>query len=272
VPGASNTCIEEFLGMYGTGLPPWGGVSLADFAASMKSGEQAEIKKIIASLAGPVPDGPMEGPQQATFGERFDLSILNEVNTELADASELMGDWNRSTEDMDSTLTDFAQNGLNATQGAFTSFFDSMVKGTASTSDAVRSMVSDILSSLARLAMNQLFTQIAGAVIGAAGSTASSGTATAQPVSYAKYPMADGGVVNKPTFALIGEAGPEAVIPLNRLGGGSGGTQINLTINPSAGMDERAVGEIAAASVMRKLRESRGFRAVVRGHAKGGLL
>ena len=26
--------------------------------------------------------------------------------------------------------------------------------------------------------------------------------------------MADGGVVTKPTFALIGEAGPEAVVPL----------------------------------------------------------
>jgi hypothetical protein len=42
--------------------------------------------------------------------------------------------------------------------------------------------------------------------------------------------LAKGGIVNKPTLALIGEAGPEAVVPLSgrntpNLGGG------NITIN-----------------------------------------
>lgn len=40
--------------------------------------------------------------------------------------------------------------------------------------------------------------------------------------------LAEGGIVTKPTFAMIGEAGPEAVIPLNK--GGLGNT-INITIN-----------------------------------------
>ena len=41
--------------------------------------------------------------------------------------------------------------------------------------------------------------------------------------------MADGGLVNRATLALIGEAGPEVVIPLDRLGGmGDGGTTINI--------------------------------------------
>ncbi len=31
-------------------------------------------------------------------------------------------------------------------------------------------------------------------------------------------PMASGGIVTSPTRALVGEAGPEAVIPLNQLG------------------------------------------------------
>lgn len=35
--------------------------------------------------------------------------------------------------------------------------------------------------------------------------------------------MAEGGIVNRPTFALIGEAGPEAVVPLGALGGGGEG-------------------------------------------------
>jgi len=39
--------------------------------------------------------------------------------------------------------------------------------------------------------------------------------------------MADGGIVTSPTLALIGEAGPEAVVPLSRMGG-TGGVTINV--------------------------------------------
>ena len=50
--------------------------------------------------------------------------------------------------------------------------------------------------------------------------------------------LAEGGIVTSPTLALIGEAGPEAVIPLNR-GGGVGGNNY-ITINVS-GADPQAV-------------------------------
>ena len=46
--------------------------------------------------------------------------------------------------------------------------------------------------------------------------------------------LADGGIVNSPTIAMIGEAGPEAVIPLNQMGG-MGTT--NITVNMPAGAD-----------------------------------
>ena len=49
--------------------------------------------------------------------------------------------------------------------------------------------------------------------------------------------LADGGIVTAPTLALIGEAGPEAVIPLNRAGGMGGNT---ITINVQ-GADPNAV-------------------------------
>lgn len=42
--------------------------------------------------------------------------------------------------------------------------------------------------------------------------------------------LADGGIVRKPTLALVGEAGPEAVVPLSRSGGMGMGT--NITIAP----------------------------------------
>lgn len=43
--------------------------------------------------------------------------------------------------------------------------------------------------------------------------------------------LQEGGIVTSPTIAMIGEAGPEAVIPLNRLGGAGlgGGITINLS-------------------------------------------
>jgi TP901 family phage tail tape measure protein len=57
-------------------------------------------------------------------------------------------------------------------------------------------------------------------------------------------PMAEGGVVTKPTFALIGEAGPEAVVPLDRSeyfqrDGSEGGTVVNQVaiIVPKSGDD-----------------------------------
>jgi len=45
--------------------------------------------------------------------------------------------------------------------------------------------------------------------------------------------MKEGAIVTQPTFALIGEAGPEAVIPLSKMGlGGFEGTQY-ITVNPT---------------------------------------
>jgi hypothetical protein len=53
--------------------------------------------------------------------------------------------------------------------------------------------------------------------------------------------FANGGIVTGPTLGLIGEAGPEAIIPLNRAGGM--GTTINLTVNAGMGADGTQVGE-----------------------------
>jgi hypothetical protein len=61
---------------------------------------------------------------------------------------------------------------------------------------------------------------------------------------------ATGGIVTRPTNALIGEAGPEMVIPLSSMPGASplpsgigGGTSINLTVHAGLGTDGNAVGQ-----------------------------
>jgi len=54
------------------------------------------------------------------------------------------------------------------------------------------------------------------------------------PGSNRVVPLAAGGIVTRPTLALVGESGPEAVIPLSRSGGGVGS---NVTININGGLD-----------------------------------
>ena len=53
--------------------------------------------------------------------------------------------------------------------------------------------------------------------------------------------MADGGIVNRPTLAMIGESGSEAVIPLSQMGN-MGGGNINVTVNTGVG-DPVAIGK-----------------------------
>jgi hypothetical protein len=60
--------------------------------------------------------------------------------------------------------------------------------------------------------------------------------------SIPKIPMlADGGIIDRATLAVVGESGPEAVIPLDRLGSmGVGGGQ-NITINVNGGDPQSVV-------------------------------
>jgi predicted nucleic acid-binding protein len=72
--------------------------------------------------------------------------------------------------------------------------------------------------------------------------------------------LAKGGIVTKPTLAMIGESGPEAVVPLGRGGAGAGMT-INLVINGDVnGMDDF---EQKVTSVIRDAVLGGGFQGVL---------
>jgi hypothetical protein len=65
------------------------------------------------------------------------------------------------------------------------------------------------------------------------------------PKLYAEYKakglaMAQGGIVTKPTQLLAGEAGAEAIIPLDKL---QSGMTINVTINAGMGTDPAKLGD-----------------------------
>jgi SLT domain-containing protein len=56
--------------------------------------------------------------------------------------------------------------------------------------------------------------------------------------------LADGGIVTKPTLAMVGEGGePEAVIPLSKMGQ-MGGGGVNITINTGVGDPEAIARDI----------------------------
>jgi hypothetical protein len=60
--------------------------------------------------------------------------------------------------------------------------------------------------------------------------------------------LADGGIVTGPTLAMIGEAGPEAVIPLSKMGGMGGGVTVNVNggLATSAEIGQAVVNAIRA--------------------------
>ena len=60
-------------------------------------------------------------------------------------------------------------------------------------------------------------------------------------ITLPRVALAEGGLVTGPTNALIGEAGPEAVIPLDKMG--SMGNTYNITVNAGVGTNGAQVGE-----------------------------
>jgi TP901 family phage tail tape measure protein len=70
--------------------------------------------------------------------------------------------------------------------------------------------------------------------------------------------LAEGGIVNKPTLAMIGEAGPEAVVPLNRGGGAMGGVTVNVMM-PEGGtviLDDESTAQRFADFITMQIRET----------------
>ena len=74
------------------------------------------------------------------------------------------------------------------------------------------------------------------------------GTFGGQNISVPQLPkipeMADGGIVRRATLAIIGEAGPEAVVPLSKTGNQNvlGGSTVTINVTAGMGTDGAEVG------------------------------
>ena len=85
------------------------------------------------------------------------------------------------------------------------------------------------------------------------------GSASGVPANIPK--LADGGIVTSPTLALIGERGPEAVIPLDRVQGGSQPVSVSIMegamINVTNEADESRLARTVAKELARVLQGNR---------------
>jgi hypothetical protein len=125
---------------------------------------------------------------------------------------------------------------------SFENAFMSAVDGTMSVKDAFRSMARDIIAELYRVfVVKQITGFISGMVMGIGG----------KPVQGPMLPKAVGGPVSAGQPYLVGERGPELmipssngkIIPNNQLGGG-GSIIVNQTINVSTGVQQTVRSEI----------------------------
>lgn len=114
--------------------------------------------------------------------------------------------------------------------------------------DGLSSVVTSVVTSIkdtVKGMINFVFEKI-NALINALNSVAQKG-AGAVGLNIPKIPtiplLAAGGIVTRPTLAVIGEAGPEAVVPLNRYAGagGIGGATVVLNVNNLYSSKEAAI-------------------------------
>jgi len=111
---------------------------------------------------------------------------------------------------------------------SFASAFEDMIFEARKFEDVFKSLMQEIAMAVVRHAVIQ---PIAMGISGAMGEMfGEAGAVTPQAgAMFAKYQH--GGLITRPTLALMGEAGPELVTPLNKLGQGGGGNHQSVHIS-----------------------------------------
>lgn len=92
---------------------------------------------------------------------------------------------------------------------------------------------------------------VGGAAGGIAGGIGVGLFAAAAPKLLKAIKFQEGGIVRRPTLGIVGEAGPEAIIPLNR--NGSIGNSIHVTVNQSNNITVNGFGSDQTREVMKRM-------------------
>jgi hypothetical protein len=194
-----------------------------------------------------------------TAAERYALE-MEKINT-LHSAGAIDTDtFNRAVALLKGEIDDTAS-AAKALESSFGTAFSALVTGAGSAQEAIGALLGDLAKMLANSAFKSLigdgkiFGSLAGMLGFANGAAFSGGRVTA---------FATGGIVSSPTVfpmakgaGLMGEAGPEAIMPLTRIGGklgvlakGAGGGGLTIQV------DARYASEGTADMIVRALQES----------------
>lgn len=180
-----------------------------------------------------------------------------------------MGDWRNGTraafEDYAMEASNAAGQAHSALTNAFQGAEDALVQFAMTGKLSFRDLANSIIADLARIAAKQAIVGIAGMIAGAWGGAASAGASSGTLQGFGNNTSwltanANGGVYNSPSLSayssgvynspqlfafakgagVFGEAGPEAIMPLQRgpdgrlgvaaHGGGSGASQVNVNV------------------------------------------
>jgi len=162
--------------------------------------------------------------------ENLTKNLMPDIEIEKLLFQESVDGWKKSKE----AAKDFANTMANDITGALRSTWDAIQSGQSvfdALTDSLMKFIEElgfailkaqILSSI----QNSMKTSSSGQTGAAAGG---SGFFDLLFTLLQVVPFANGGIVNKPTFSMIGEAGPEAVMPLSKLSG-----MMNSTFNAGA--------------------------------------
>lgn len=155
--------------------------------------------------------GGAEPDDERVTSLRDELRALEESNAALKEQQALA-----------QQIEDVFSNSFSRVASAITT---TMVRGEMSMlsfRDIAIAALQDIAAELMKMALTKLAVSLIGGIAGAfAGGGMSAGLSAGWGSGNPGEAMAEGGIVTRPTVALIGEAGPEAVVPLDQLGGGT---------------------------------------------------
>ena len=225
--------------------------------AELKSQEQQATAKLLSdelarlqtleAMAPLVKQMNEERLQGASYGDGKVVEQLN-PNGKIGDYLKQTNDWINDTEgrvvelagSMESNLAGAFQSILDGSKSTQEAFSD-MFKGIAASflQMATQMIAKMIIMSILNKALGGILggggTSVAGAEFGSfsGGSFGIDTSGLAGPLT----PFAEGGIVRKPTAALIGEAGPEAVIPLSEMSKMNSSGEVNSVVNVTINSD-----------------------------------
>lgn len=226
-----------------------------------KGGKAAKAVGGAKAVNKAVAEGQKIFDQTRTAAERYaaEVAKLNEL---LAQGAIDQDTYNRRLKQLDSEFKSagaFAVNAAQTVKGAMTSLFDGIFEGGQKAGDVIENLGKKLASMALQESAFRLLSRLMPNTFGANGFIPLLANADGNAFSNGRVtPFASGGVVSGPTMfpmrggtGLMGEAGPEAIMPLTRVGG-----KLGVRSAGGAGMTVQIIDQRSGGAEIRQERQT----------------